>query len=73
MDLHRGGGRSGRSVSRVRVDVSAAEPHAAAFLWRRDRRHRHRSEQTSVSERPGTNSSPHSTHARGSCFTRLEA
>jgi hypothetical protein len=56
--------------SPVRADVAVAKPHATAFLWRRDRRHRHKSLHISASERRGVNSSPHSVHGRGSCFTR---
>jgi hypothetical protein len=46
--------------------------HAVLMRCRRDRRHRHKSEQSWVSERRGTNGSPHWTHGRGSCFTRRE-
>jgi hypothetical protein len=64
------GGRAPPSLMRGPLKVSPDVGAYAAALWRRHRRHRQRSEQTSVSERPGTNGSPHSTQGRGSCFTR---
>jgi hypothetical protein len=51
--------------------LSPSPTHAAAFLWRRDRRHRHRSQHISASRRPGTNNWPHSVHGLGSCTIRL--
>jgi hypothetical protein len=50
--------------------------HAVASrsrLSRRFRFHRHDVEQTIRSDRPGVNSSPHSTQGRGSCATRRAA
>jgi hypothetical protein len=52
--------RTASSTASGRTSESLGGPkaHAAAFLCRRDRRHRHKSLHVSASERPGTNRGP---------------